>query len=47
MTLLYDARHLFVLLRPKNKVKLPTKSAEIQICIWGNGLSQVGGFSFS
>ena len=33
MTPLYSARHSFTLLRPKNKVKLPTQSAEKWICI--------------
>ena len=33
MTLLYDARYLFVLLRPKNEVKLSTQSAEKWICM--------------
>ena len=33
MTVLYGARYLVVLLRPKNKVKLPTQSAEKWICM--------------
>ena len=33
MTLLYDARYSFVLLRPKNEVKLSTQSADKWICI--------------
>ena len=39
-------RSAFVLLRPKNKVRLPTQSAEIWIYI-GKCFLQVGGFSFS
>ena len=34
MAFLYTAHNLFVLLRPKNKVKLPTQSAEKLICRW-------------
>ena len=33
MTLLYDARYSFVLLRPKNEVKLLTQSAAKWICM--------------
>ena len=33
MTFLYDARYLFVLLRPKNEVKLLTQSAAKWICM--------------
>ena len=33
MAFLYTARHLFVLLRPKDEVKLPTQSAENRICM--------------
>ena len=40
MTLLYDARYSFVLLRPKSMVKLSTQSAESQF-VWENGLYQV------
>ena len=32
MTLLYDARYSIALLRPKNKVKLLTQTAEKLIC---------------
>ena len=42
MTYLYDDRCSFVLLRPKNEVKLPTQSALGQIWL-GNGLYQIGG----
>ena len=33
MTLLYAARYSFVLLRPKNKIKLSTQSAHKWICM--------------
>ena len=33
MTFLYGVRYSVVLLRPKNKVKLPTQSAEKWICM--------------
>ena len=33
MTFLYDARYSVVLLRPKNKIKLPTQRAEKRICM--------------
>ena len=33
MILLYYARYSFFLLRPKNKVKLPTQSAELLVCM--------------
>ena len=33
MILLYDARYSFVLLRPKNEVKLSTQSADKWICM--------------
>ena len=46
MTHMYGVRGSFVLLRPKKKVKLPTQSADHQICM-GNGLYQPGRFYFS
>ena len=46
MTFLYTARYSIVLLRPKNKVKLTTQSAEKPICV-GNGLYHVVRFYFS
>ena len=33
MSLVYGSWHSFVLLRPKNKVKLQTQSAEVWICM--------------
>ena len=39
MTLLYNAQYSFVLLRPKNEVKLSI--------VWGNGLYLAGQFYFS
>ena len=43
MTHLYGASGSFVLLRPKNRVKIFVQSAENWICM-GNGLYQVGQF---
>ena len=33
MTFMYNARYLFVLLRPKNEVKISTQSADKWICM--------------
>ena len=46
MTHLYDARGPFEPLRPKNKVKLPTQSAEKWICM-GKGAFENLGIFFS
>ena len=40
MTLLYDARYSIALIRPKNKVKLLTQTAEKLICM-GNGHEKI------